>query len=439
MIEFRILTFLFLFNRYLRVIAITLLGSYSFANILIDVLFLAIGILVCLTRNFSLKRENLTDLIEISVVLIFAALQIVLFLWQGQSSLLVLSNARRYFSGLFYLVVVFFLFRNKSHEAVARELRATCDQSLGVILFFLLAEYIGRTASPALNGLFLNAVVVPVSNLSTLPREEVAGALTLYKWHFGGSFSLLRTYGIGLDYFVSGSLLILVYAMRDLLKRGARIQNTDVIISILVGFGCLLSGTSSVFLLYLLIVFNHFIPKNNSVIAILLLPLFAVFFIWYLLPGFNSENGYFLFLGNITPYVCRALSRYWYGTGPIRSTLSGSSNLVEMQGDIAPLLNWNQDFGILTFALEVGALLFLLYLFCLRLLVRTKISSLFKGITIENVTYVFFIFFTLHYNTFFTPCVFWYIAGIIVFVRKGSSASSQRVHLVHGGVPEYHG
>lgn len=366
----KILLAYFLVSRLLTALAIKLTGNFLVGTLAVEASMLAIFIIYMTYHMYAghyVVRMNSTTILLFALlfVAISQGIHIAIVTNSMGFNSVVQSFApfRRYFFPLPFFFVFNYLLSlafKKKGELVFAEIYKYLKLILYVAIFYQFAEAIFRML-PIINSMYTDYFISPIMNADGAASAtfDKLAVMTKTYFPFGYRIQIIRVFGVGLDYFVSGSMIFLCYVYNALFMRKFKVLS---VFNALVLSAIILTGTLQFIVPYFL--FNiYMLYKNSSknrlinIIGILALSAIAGGFFFRI---FDPERGYGTIFMLAAPFIVNNIGNFMFGIGAIRTNLDIGS--ISSHGELnIKMLDMIADVGIFVFLLEVGLIAFILY------------------------------------------------------------------------------
>jgi hypothetical protein len=372
----KIILVIFFFSRFIRSLATRLTGNYTLGSAVPDLLIVGIFLfyVIDMLANGKLVGRLRWPTMLLLVLLVAGIYQGFMLLsgnvleFDGKLVWAFYAFRKIYFP-LIILPVFLYLLKNE----VEKEGGKIFEKFVDVFKFILvtavtyqIGEFVLRNLSGTLNTLYYDNLIAPTVNTSI---ENAV--VDMYKELFGTGIRYLRIYGIGLDYYTSGGIILVSYLY--LLFFSARSKLLSVS-NIFVLIAVILTGGQQIiipfFLVNLLLLFKN--KKIDLLIKYAFVAIFAAIAISSLTNHFLNATGYIVFFNYLFPTLIEYSHLFIFGVGPPRLNLFGGAFMI---ADL-PVERFKTitDFGLIQTIMETGIILFSIFLlfYCFFLFLPAK-------------------------------------------------------------------
>ncbi len=413
-----ILVFFFL-SGFIRSIAIKATG-YLAGSLLLDASILVIFLVYIL----HLTKERYRT-VRIDGVKIFLFLLLMLGLFQGIYFLATFNNSgidlivrsfapfRRYlFPLVLFWVFNYLMYKDlrKNGDQVFEKLLRFFNAVLFVAVFYQIGEALLREI-PAFNEFYTSFFIAPTMNADAGTKIIFNSFVDMHKTFFplGIRISVIRVFGIGLDMFISGSIILLCYLYNVLFSQRFKIVSLfNLVVFIAISFTGSLQFILPFFLINLYVLFYQ--VKVKKLLRILIGLMLLVVVGSFTARVFDPAAGYGTLFVKVIPEIIRNTGLIMFGVGPIRTNLDITNTMVDQFGPAqAYFLENITDIGLFTIMIEIGLVLYVLFfMFYLGVAFSSAKEGLMNAVQKENMrklkiinVFCFFVFIS-HYSILFS-------------------------------------
>jgi len=366
-----ILSFMF-FSSFFKILIVKFTGSYLLGSLFIEASIFIIFfffITYLMKEGYYLIRLDWVKIL-LFLLLIGSVVQSIYFISIfNDTGLDLFVRAFASFRKYFFPLILFWVFthvllnklRNNNDQIFAQLLKFL-NLLLFIAVFYQIAEAILRLV-PAFNSFYANNFIAPAMNAEIGSSSQLASFTNLTKTYFpfGIRINLIRVFGIGLDYFVSGSIIFLCYMYKALFSPKFKMLS---LFNLIIFIAIFLSGTLQFILPFLL--FNVYLVFKRTKTKAFFKLLTAVLLICIVLSFgsrvFDPASGYGSLYLKVLPDIMENINMFYFGLGPFRTNLNIEKTLIDQFGPAQAFFLENiTDIGVLTMAIEIGLILYILF------------------------------------------------------------------------------
>ncbi|MFH1386111.1 MAG: hypothetical protein ABIH50_00380 [bacterium] len=362
-----------LFSAFFKVLIVTITGSYLIGSLFIEASILLIYFVFITYLMKEGYHKIRLDWVKIYLLVLFigSVVQSIYFISSFPGSgidLYVRAFApfRKYFFPLFLFSVFTYVLSNdlrKNNIKIFDQLIKFFNLILFIAIFYQFAEAILRL-SPTFNAFYVNSFIAPAMNADIETSTQLKSFATNVKafFPFGIRVGVLRIFGIGLDYFVSGSIIFLCYMYNALFREDFKLFS---LFNFIVFIAILLTGTLQFILPFF--IFNFVLlfikVKSNIIFRGMLIVLLLLIIASFSGRVFDAASGYGPSIMNILPEYIPNINLVIIGAGPLRTNLDIEGVLTnELDPRQILFLESVGDVGYFRMTTEIGLILCALFI-----------------------------------------------------------------------------